>query len=235
MPMRAQLVQLGRIARAVLDCSAVHQIDGARVPNREDRMAGDDRRLHLFGRVVGLAIGAGGVVLVGAGVRGGIRRIGGYGVGRRGGLALARTDPEARLYTCMCRCTCGETSSHPSSRPAVSTTCRCAATQVSARLVRRFGRSRSTFPLGRSRHVRARLSLVTGRLAITPVRTPHRRRRRHPGGLRSCVRRGLAGVGRLSGAVHLARVATWIVGDTGYVSRRAPADGCGCQNSGQGR
>ena len=107
MPMRAQPVQLGRIARAALDCSAVHQRDGARVPNREDRMAGDDRRLHLFGRVVGLAIGAGGVVLVDAGVRGGIRRIGGYGVGRRGRLALARTDPEARLYICMCRCTCG--------------------------------------------------------------------------------------------------------------------------------
>jgi hypothetical protein len=76
-------------------------------------VAGDDRRLHLFGRVVGLAMGASGVVLVGAGVRGGIRRIGRCGVGRRGGLALARTDPEARLYISMCRCTCGETDFAP--------------------------------------------------------------------------------------------------------------------------
>ena len=37
----------------------------------------------------------------------------GYGVGRRGGLALARTDPEARLYISMCRCTCGETEFAP--------------------------------------------------------------------------------------------------------------------------
>ena len=49
-------------------------------------MAGDSRRLHLFGRVVGLAMGAGGVVLVGAGVRGGIRRLGGMGSGGAAGL-----------------------------------------------------------------------------------------------------------------------------------------------------
>ena len=188
-------------------------------------MAGDDRRLHLFGRVVGLAIGAGGVVLAAREFAAASAASGGMG---SGGAARLRWPGPIRKPGCTSACAAARVarpSSHPSSRPAVSTTCRCAATQVSARLVRRFGRSRSTFPLGRSRHVRARLSLVTGRLAITPVRTPHRRRRRHPRGLRSCVRRGLAGVGRLSGAVHLARVATWIVGDTGYVTRRAPADG----------
>lgn len=97
----------GRPMRA----SDVCVVDGH--PSSYADVAGDDRRLHLFGGIVGLGVGAGGVVLVGVGVRGGIRRIGRNGVAGRVGPALARTDPEARLYIAMCRCACGETDFAP--------------------------------------------------------------------------------------------------------------------------